>query len=123
MERQYREAGGGPGRSRTADQRFRKPLLCPSELRGHDNANYLISVCLGWDVKGLMSWGFAASESLQNCADVRQPGTGPANDVLLDNVKGHIAGERAAGRGYGDVARRCAGGNCRDQESVRNYLE
>jgi integrase len=25
---------GGPGRSRTADQRFRKPLLYPSELRG-----------------------------------------------------------------------------------------
>ena len=27
--------GGGPGQSRTADQRFRKPLLYPSELRGH----------------------------------------------------------------------------------------
>jgi hypothetical protein len=26
--------GGGPGRSRTADLRFRKPLLYPSELRG-----------------------------------------------------------------------------------------
>src|SRR5438270_12654425 len=26
---------GGPGRSRTADQRFRKPLLYPTELRGH----------------------------------------------------------------------------------------
>jgi len=25
---------GGPGQSRTADQRFRKPLLYPSELRG-----------------------------------------------------------------------------------------
>jgi hypothetical protein len=25
---------GGPGRSRTADQRFRKPLLYPTELRG-----------------------------------------------------------------------------------------
>lgn len=29
------ERGGGPGQSRTADQRFRKPLLYPSELRGH----------------------------------------------------------------------------------------
>src|SRR5262249_45382597 len=27
---------GGPGRSRTADQRFRKPLLYPSELRGRN---------------------------------------------------------------------------------------
>src|ERR1700683_2279902 len=27
---------GGPGRSRTADQRFRKPLLYPTELRGRD---------------------------------------------------------------------------------------
>ena len=26
---------GGPGQSRTADQRFRIPLLYPSELRGH----------------------------------------------------------------------------------------
>ena len=26
---------GGPGQSRTADLRFRKPLLYPSELRGH----------------------------------------------------------------------------------------
>jgi integrase len=26
---------GGPGQSRTADQRFRKPLLYPSELQGH----------------------------------------------------------------------------------------
>ena len=24
---------GGPGRTRTSDQRFRKPLLCPAELR------------------------------------------------------------------------------------------
>src|SRR5438093_42063 len=28
-------AGGGPGVSRTRDTRFRKPLLYPSELRGH----------------------------------------------------------------------------------------
>ena len=28
------KSNGGPGRSRTADQRFRKPLLYPSELRG-----------------------------------------------------------------------------------------
>jgi hypothetical protein len=28
------ENDGGPGRSRTADQRFRKPLLYPTELRG-----------------------------------------------------------------------------------------
>jgi integrase len=31
---QVLEKDGGPGRSRTADQRFRKPLLYPSELRG-----------------------------------------------------------------------------------------
>ena len=29
------EKGGSPGVIRTPDQRFRKPLLCPSELRGH----------------------------------------------------------------------------------------
>ena len=29
------EKDGGPGRSRTADLRFRKPSLYPSELRGH----------------------------------------------------------------------------------------
>jgi Phage integrase family len=28
------DSNGGPGQSRTADQRFRKPLLYPSELRG-----------------------------------------------------------------------------------------
>src|ERR1035437_4205142 len=28
------EINGGPGQSRTADLRFRKPLLYPSELRG-----------------------------------------------------------------------------------------
>jgi hypothetical protein len=31
---QVTESNGGPGRSRTADQRFRKPLLYPTELRG-----------------------------------------------------------------------------------------
>jgi hypothetical protein len=29
---------GGPGRSRTADQRFRKPLLYPTELRGREKS-------------------------------------------------------------------------------------
>ena len=39
---------GGPGRSRTADQRFRKPLLYPTELRGHrDVADYLTLVYRG----------------------------------------------------------------------------
>ena len=33
---------GGPGRSRTADLRFRKPTLYPSELRGHFRRNYNI---------------------------------------------------------------------------------
>ena len=33
---------GGPGQSRTADQRFRKPLLYPSELQGHET-NPIIS--------------------------------------------------------------------------------
>jgi hypothetical protein len=32
---------GGPGRSRTADQRFRKPLLYPTELRGRCDASPL----------------------------------------------------------------------------------
>ena len=31
----YLIENGGPGQSRTADQRFRKPLLYPSELQGH----------------------------------------------------------------------------------------
>src|ERR1700751_2069746 len=35
---------GGPGQSRTADQRFRKPLLYPSELRGHCEAGSLSHV-------------------------------------------------------------------------------
>jgi hypothetical protein len=36
---------GGPGRSRTADQRFRKPLLYPTELRGRcEYAHYLTSI-------------------------------------------------------------------------------
>jgi hypothetical protein len=34
--RQSQLGGGGPGRSRTDDTRFRKPLLYPSELRGHN---------------------------------------------------------------------------------------
>src|SRR5271156_427732 len=38
---------GGPGRSRTADQRFRKPLLYPTELRGRcESVHYLTSI---WD--------------------------------------------------------------------------
>ena len=31
----YADKNGSPGVIRTPDQRFRKPLLCPSELRGH----------------------------------------------------------------------------------------
>jgi integrase len=38
--------GGGPGRSRTADQRFRKPLLYPTELRGHCDVAPLCHVSL-----------------------------------------------------------------------------
>ena len=38
---QVTEKHGGPGRSRTADQRFRKPLLYPTELRGHFIINKL----------------------------------------------------------------------------------
>ncbi len=34
---------GGPGQSRTADQRFRKPLLYPSELQGHVRRNPIVS--------------------------------------------------------------------------------
>ena len=37
---------GGPGQSRTADQRFRKPLLYPSELRGHCDVTPLSHVSL-----------------------------------------------------------------------------
>ena len=37
---------GGPGQSRTADQRFRKPLLYPSELQGQLNSfNYRMKKC------------------------------------------------------------------------------
>ncbi len=35
------DENGGPGRSRTADQRFRKPLLYPSELRGQSGVTSL----------------------------------------------------------------------------------
>ena len=38
---QVTESNGGPGRSRTADQRFRKPLLYPTELRGRCNLTRL----------------------------------------------------------------------------------
>ena len=34
---------GGPGQSRTADQRFRKPLLYPSELRGRKRCSPIFS--------------------------------------------------------------------------------
>ena len=37
---------GGPGVSRTRDLRFRKPLLYPSELRGHRNVTLLCHVSL-----------------------------------------------------------------------------
>src|SRR5437660_3227278 len=45
---------GGPGRSRTADQRFRKPLLYPTELRGHRCRNPIISrrLLLKWGARG-----------------------------------------------------------------------
>ena len=33
--RNVEDESGGPGVSRTRDLRFRKPLLYPSELRGH----------------------------------------------------------------------------------------
>src|SRR5215831_2742912 len=40
---QNEQCDGGPGQSRTADQRFRKPLLYPSELRGPgSNSHYRI---------------------------------------------------------------------------------
>src|SRR3954463_15102953 len=46
-------SSGGPGQSRTADQRFRKPLLYPSELRGR---NLSLSICpmqqAGADLRG-----------------------------------------------------------------------
>ena len=37
---------GGPGVSRTRDLRFRKPLLYPSELRGHCDVTPLCHVSL-----------------------------------------------------------------------------
>src|SRR5437879_9344655 len=37
---------GGPGQSRTADQRFRKPLLYPPELRGQCDVTPLSHVNL-----------------------------------------------------------------------------
>src|SRR5437764_163985 len=37
---------GSPGVTRTPDQRFRKPLLYPSELRGHSDATPLSHVSL-----------------------------------------------------------------------------
>ena len=40
------EIDGGPGQSRTADQRFRKPLLYPSELRGQCDVTPLSHVSL-----------------------------------------------------------------------------
>src|SRR6185437_6311232 len=38
--------GGSPGVTRTPDQRFRKPLLYPSELRGHGDVIPLSHVTL-----------------------------------------------------------------------------
>src|SRR5581483_1132010 len=38
--------GGSPGVTRTPDQRFRKPLLYPSELRGHGDVTPLSHVTL-----------------------------------------------------------------------------
>ena len=42
---------GGPGRSRTADQRFRKPLLYPTELRGRSVASLSHAGLLGWPLR------------------------------------------------------------------------
>src|SRR5664280_1443529 len=35
---------GSPGQSRTADLRFRKPLLYPSELQGHKDLRHQLSI-------------------------------------------------------------------------------
>src|SRR5262252_8523437 len=43
---QNEQCDGGPGQSRTADQRFRKPLLYPSELRGQCDVTPLSHVSL-----------------------------------------------------------------------------
>ena len=43
--------GGSPGVTRTPDQRFRKPLLYPSELRGHFDVSSLSHADLQTEVK------------------------------------------------------------------------
>ena len=50
---------GGPGQSRTADQRFRKPLLYPSELRGRHDHHFF----------NLVYNGCALINSLAGCRD------------------------------------------------------
>jgi hypothetical protein len=42
----FEPVSGGPGQIRTADLRFRKPSLYPSELQGHTRRNPIISLQL-----------------------------------------------------------------------------
>jgi hypothetical protein len=44
-------------------------------------------------------------------------------DGLGYNVERHVAGERAAGRGHGDIASGCAWGNCSADVCVGNHGE
>ena len=66
-----RHLDGGPGRSRTADQRFRKPLLYPTELRGRcELIHYRTSNPSEIPLRGGSRAGMTAS-SLHTLAPIR----------------------------------------------------
>ena len=51
---------GAPGVTRTPGTRFRKPLLCPAELRGHEG----VSALVGEDLHGLLRPHFRRAAAL-----------------------------------------------------------
>lgn len=57
---------GGPGQIRTADQRFRKPLLCPAELRGQP----VRSILSAGDGRGVLTGHRRLSDTSQLGQDI-----------------------------------------------------
>ena len=102
---------GGPGRSRTADQRFRKPLLYPTELRGR------ILIVM---------------EQSRNVIEEHPPKVESARGrkrsacprgSSRNHMKRHVAGQHSAGRSDGHKACSRTLRNCGADERVGNNCE
>ena len=61
---------GGPGQSRTADLRFRKPLLYPSELRGQGNFSSILHTRLRASASERLSAHLEYSSRKRTCRSV-----------------------------------------------------